>query len=227
MKKLINLAILFFTLSQANLYAQQHINIMNAFNHYKLRASENYNKLAFHVRSSVYKEVIGNTYSKDWEEAILIIDNQEIYSVKARHRLFDDELQILLNGQVKALYPHLMKGVAFRDRSIVSGTEEKENGLIHRFYTLLCGGSVELLRKETIECKIREGNVFELGKKTTGFYFRKNEEYVQKLNTSLKKLLNIFGDRKDEVKAFIRQNRLSTESEEDLKAIFQFYNQLE
>lgn len=226
MKRMLFLTILFF-ISLFNVSnAQQQINIMNAFNHYKLKASNDYSKLAFLVRNSTEKKIVGTTAEVAWKEAILLINQEEIYSVKARYRAFDDELQILLNDQPKAVYPHLIKGIAFEEKSMVSGAEKKEDGPMYYFYELMVDGQIELLCKEFVSYKTVGENTVELGKRKTDFYFRKQGKYVEKLNTSPKKLLSIFGGQQEAVKAFIKKHKLSTQSEADLKRIFQFYNQL-
>lgn len=205
---------------------QEQINIMNTFHQYKPKASTDYQKLLFLVRNSLDKQAEGDPYFNDWEDALLVVERGEIYSIRARYRTMDDEFQMKMNGQTKAIYPHLVEGIVFKNRVFLSGKEQRFDGLIDGYYELLVAGNAELLKKHSLTQKISKDDVIILGKHKQDFYFRNAEGYFEKVDTHARHLERLFPNHHTEVKAYLKQNRVKADDEAQLRQLFAYYNSL-
>ncbi|MEM1325069.1 MAG: hypothetical protein AAGI23_03895 [Bacteroidota bacterium] len=202
----------------------QSLHIMNAYRHYKFKAATNYHDLLFLVRNSLDKKVEGDAYLMDWEGALLFVDDDEVYSVSARYRVLDDEFQIDLNGQTKAIYAHLVKGIVFKDRIFVSGTELRSDGQLNGFYELLVNGDRQLLKKYTVTQKVRKDGVTEIGKKTVSYHFRSQTSFVEAIADYHQQPHVIFEDHQKVAKLYWKSNHLNIKKEADLRQYFEYFN---
>jgi len=206
--------------------AQVENSVLNAFQHYSVRASDDYSKLLFLVRSPVEKEVTGNAFFNNWEEAILVVKEQELYSVKARYQIYNDEFQIELNGKTKIVYPNLVKGVIFKDRIFVTGKFQQPDGLQYGFYEQLSGGNVELLKRYIIEHKVGKDGIVRLKTAESSLCYRKKGGLVEAIPSGHNHFFSIFNEYQDQIKIYYQESKLSLSKTSDLKQIFDFYNQL-
>jgi hypothetical protein len=199
---------------------------MSAYHHYKPKASTNYHDLLFLIRNSLPKEVDGNPYLMDWEDALLFVDEDKIYSVRARYRVLDDEFQLDMNGTIKAVYPHLIKGIVFKDRVFVSGTELRQDGQLHGFYEKLVNGHTSLLKKYTVNQKMNKEGVIEVGATHVTYHFRRGEEFVESIDEYRKRPCSIFVEHLQFAKSYWKSNKLSINEEADLHQFFSYCNEL-
>lgn len=205
---------------------QEQINIMNAFHQYKPKASMDYQNLLFLVRNSLDKKVEGNPYLNEWQDALLVVEQDEIYSIRARYRIMDDEFQLQMNGQAKAIYPHLIEGIVFEDRVFLSGKELKSDGPIDGYYELLVAGDAELLKKHSSVQKVNKDDVIVLGSRNHELYFRNADGYLEKVETYARHLEKIFPNHYTEIQSYLKSNRIKANDEAKLRQLFTYYNNL-
>lgn len=205
----------------------QTSSIKNAFDIYAQKnLKNNYNDLFFLTRNSLDKPVIGDPYLDDWKKAFLIDKDSNVFTVKARYRIFDDEFQILVNGETKAVYPNLIKGIVFEDKAFVALERETEDGLIYSFFELMVEGEINLLKQYNLFTKNKKGNIIITGS-SSKFYYQQEDELAYKLPNSSSKLEEFLVSRKgDDIKRFIKSQSLDFSSESDLIKMFNYCNTL-
>lgn len=222
MVKYMTLAILLFISLNSN--AQQQIKILNAFQHYKIQASNDYSKLLFLVHDNIISPLAEKTYFNDWENAFLVVNEQEIYSIKARYHIFDDTFYMLLNGQKKAIYPHLIQGIVFRNRVFVSRKEMLDSGLKDGYYEVLSDGEKKLLKKYIYNYKVdRKGNI-KLGNQKELIYTQHSQGLVREVDLAPNVFFDIFGENQVSIRTYAKENNLNLSKVNDLKNLFDYYN---
>ncbi|NJL75995.1 MAG: hypothetical protein HC892_14220 [Saprospiraceae bacterium] len=228
MDKWLGFGVLFFLFSFFTLQGQHEIQFLNGFKQLAAWSKENnQTQLLFLSRNSLEKKVNGNAFWNDWEPAFLVSQKGEVFAVTARHRLLDDELQIQEQDKIKAIYPNLIKGIAFEDKALmVATTQGDDGGLYYGYYQLLSEGKICLLKKITLEQKVNHRETVQIGKKTIKFYVKQANDDLAPFSCTMNQLLQIMVNHKEAVKTFIEQNSLSVSKEDDLKMVFDFYNNL-
>ncbi|MEL6721413.1 MAG: hypothetical protein AAFP82_22125, partial [Bacteroidota bacterium] len=206
--------------------AQQQIKILNAFQHYKIQASTDYSNLLFLVHENNKHTTFETTYLNKWEDAFLVVSENEIYSIKARYNIFEDAFYTKLHGKEKIIYPHLIQGVVFKDRIFVSRKEMLDSGLKDGYYELLSDGTKELLRKYAYNYKLdRSGNV-KLGSREENIYIKDHQGLVKKIDLTPKVFFDTFEEHQMAIKKYADSNALSLRNVDDLVTLFNYYNRM-
>ncbi len=206
------------------LYSQE-TSIKNAFDFYANEKLKNsYNDLFFLTRKSLEKKVVGNPYLKDWEKAFLIDKDSNVFSVRARYRIFDDEFQILVNNEPKALYPNLIKGITFENQAFVALKRKTEDGLIYSYFELLVEGELTLLKRIIPLTKNKKDYVMITGQ-SSEYYYQQGNEIAYKLPNANAELKEFFISRKGNYMAtYIEEQSSDLSKSSSLISLFQYYN---
>lgn len=206
--------------------AQQQIKILNTFQHYKLEASTDYSKLLFIVRDDNKHTSFETTYLNNWEDAFLVVEENDIYSVKARYNIFEDAFYVKINGEEKLVYAHLIEGVIFKDKIFVSRKEMIDSGLKDGYYELLSYGEREFLKKHIYTYKINKHGNVKLKVKKERIYIKNKKGLVEEFDLNAKTFYNNFKGKHNEVKKYIKNNALNLKKAEDLVVLFDYYNNI-
>ncbi|MEN0048890.1 MAG: hypothetical protein AAF806_17635 [Bacteroidota bacterium] len=218
------LAILLLIGLNSNVNAQQQINLLNAFQHYKIQASDDYSKLLFLIHEDQKQSLLEEAYLNKWEEAFLVVNEQEIYSIKARYHIFNDAFYVLFKGKSKVIYPHLIQGIVFKDRVFVSRKEMLDSGLKDGYYEVLSSGKKELLQKYSYRYKLNaKGNV-KLGARQKDIYIQNSQGLVYKIDLTPKQIFDTFGENQSLARTYAKKNGLTLSKVADLKNLFEYYN---
>jgi len=206
--------------------AQQQIKILNAFQHYKIQASNDYSKLIFLTRDADKHTKIDKAYLNNWEDAFLVVSEDEIYSIKARYHIFEDDFYMQYNGVQKLIYPHLIQGVVFKNRVFVSRKEMLDSGLKDGYYEVLSTGEKELFKKYIYTYKIdRQGNI-KLGSQKENIYIQNSQGLVEKIDLAPNIFFDTFGENQMAIKVYVKENSLNLNKSADLKRLFDYYNRV-
>lgn len=182
--------------------------------------------LLFLCYNSIDKEVSGDIYLSDfWQDGVLLDKEKNTYSVVARYRVFDDEIQIQVNNKVKGLHKQAILGIRIGSQ-IFMGKEFLDDGVVNfANFEVLSEGNVTLLKQ--YEMKIRQrGEKKEALPLQSSLYFLKEGEPAQLLSKKHASILALFEDHQQEVKSFLSKKKLNLNSEKDLIEIFEYYNSL-
>lgn len=204
----------------------QNTSIKNAFDFYaKKGLRSDYNTLYFLSRSATIKNTLGNPYLNNWEDAFLLQKEGQALGVKARYSILDDELLIKLNDEAKVVYPHLIKGVIFKERTLVAVPYIREDGKQYGFFELLSEGKYNLLKGYELVTKQKKNAIKIIERKSSLFYQFSNST-VYPLPTNVNELMDFFIEKEQAVKTFIKSEALDMQSEKDMTRLFNYYNDL-
>ena len=220
--------------AMSSVTAQNNTNILKAFPKFaKLSTSTNTTQLFFITRNSVDKKVVGNPYLSDWREAFLVSNEDEVFNVRARYRVFDDEFQIMLNGKVKAVYPQMVKGIIFKDQAFVPAKFEVNDRVAYSFFELKSEGAISLLKRHGMLVKSTKDGFLKINDQTDDLYYIVDEDdsskssVAERLSTKQKDVLKALGQYKQEVQTYASNNAVSYSKEEDIKKLFDYYNSIQ
>lgn len=185
-------------------------------------------------------KVLGDTYlDPRWSHSnVLLYENDKLIDgFPMRYDIHLDELEFKGKNGIKVLAGNKVKSFVWAD-SITRTPTFFINGKAFRnehdvpftgFFQVLEEGPVPLLKKTFIDIKKADYNVALNVGSPDDKILKKNKFYVLKENRvielpgSRKKFLNIFNDN-SRLEKFIKENGLSTSSEQDLKVILNYYN---
>jgi hypothetical protein len=181
--------------------------------------------LLFIVRSSIDKELLGNPFLNSWEEAFVLTKAGKVFKIQSRYRIFDDEFQVKVGNQVKAIYPEAVEGIVFKDRVFVTRNCKHPEGIKLCFLELLSEGSMNLFKRHMLVTKSTKSSIKIVGSKTQLLYANDND-VAYLLPTNSNEIMDLLLPKKKEIKQLITKNNLSTTKESDLVQIFDYYNEL-
>lgn len=184
------------------------------------------------TRTRKTKAVKGSLYlNEQWQPSLLLTHKDEVVQLPARYRVYDDEIQILHDGQVMKLFTDSIKAVKINSQIFMplaySDGKEKKVG----YFELLSEGNVDLLLRREMELQKSDYNpALNVGRRNDElvvkemYYYRKNSGTLRPLKQSKGAVLDALSNRKKAVANFAKANKLGVRKQEDLIAIFDFYN---
>lgn len=210
---------------------------LDSLNHIVRRGLNNPNYFAedtYISRGAAPKEVEGSLFLDErWQDAHILTPENEVVNVKARYRAYDDEMQVLgPNKQVMGLYPAKVRAIAVGKQVFIplefrSPEGEDKVG----YFQLLVEGEMALLLRRSLELARSDYNpALGIGDRNDRlelretYYFRRDEGSPQLLRQSKGSILKALGRRKKAVSEFARANQLNPRKQDDLIAVFRFYN---
>lgn len=185
--------------------------------------------------------VVGNSYlNEKWNRTTLLLYDVEkmLQGYSTRYEISEDMFEIKGSTEVKVLDGKRVKSFVWLDsltrvpHYFVNGRDYKneENVRLSGFFEVLTEGEMTLLKKTLVLVKQPTYNdKLDMGRRDTRiekknhFYYR-DKDTIRELPTTKKKLIPVFGDKAQAVEEFIRQNKLSPNDADHLKAIFEHYN---
>ncbi|HQU57986.1 MAG: hypothetical protein KDD02_08835 [Phaeodactylibacter sp.] len=222
---------LFFLNSTAQLDSLEH------FTHRGLNNANYFAEDSYISRGSAAKKVEGNLFlNEQWQEARVLTPGNEVIVTKGRYRIFDDEMQVLnAENEVLALYPAKVRAIAIGEQVFIPlqfRSPEGKNTV--GFFQLLVEGEMDLLLRRNMELVKSDYNpALNIGDRNDHleiqetYYYRYQDGNPQLLRQSKSGVLKALGRRKKAVASFAKENQLGARKQEDLIALFQFYNRQE
>lgn len=178
------------------------------------------------------KSISGSLYlNEQWQESLLLTPQDKVIALPGRYRVYDDEIQILFNGEVMKLFPDSIKAIKIKNQVFVplsysDGKQKKTN-----YFELLSEGTVDLLLLRKMELKKSDYNpALNIGQRNDElvvkeyYYYRKKSETLRPMKQTKGDVLKVLSNRKKAVAQFAKSNKLGVRKREDLAAIFNFYN---
>jgi len=186
-------------------------------------------------------KVIGDTYLEvQWKAASILLYEKDklIEGFPARYDIYLNELEIKGKNGIKTLKGDKVKSFVWIDSLtnspvyFVNAKEFKneDNVTLTGFFQVLIDGSLPLFKKTKIDVKEADYNVQLNVGSLDDKILKKDELYVVKghqvmeVPSSKKKLLQLFGDKSEDIQKFIKDNALKTNEEYHLTTIFKQYN---
>ena len=178
------------------------------------------------------KMVEGSLYlNEKWSESLLLTLRDEVIQMPARYRVYDDEVQILFEGKEMKLFPDSVRAVKIGTQVflplVYSDGKKKQKS----YFELLVEGTVDLLLHREMEIQKSDYNpALNIGRRNDEFviketyYYRKKSGNLRPLKQTKSDVLKVLSNRKKAIAQFAKTNKLGVRKQEDLVAIFNFYN---
>jgi len=187
-------------------------------------------------------KVVGDTYlSTEWKRSVILLydNNKLIEGFPVRYDIKSDDLEVKGRSDIKVLEGRKIKSFMWIDSSrsepyyFVNAKDFKEDGVpLTGFFEVLADGNSPLFKKVNISVKKADYNVtLNMGSrddkilKNSTYYFADGNR-VSEIPGSKKKFLQLLKSKADEVESYMDENGLSIKKEEELVAIFKYYNSL-
>jgi len=193
-----------------------------ADNQTETQKTKSSNNLYFLVKESFPLSTSKKKFLKnDFSSGVIFDYENTTYEVDLRYRFFDDEMQVMHLGKIKALTPQRVNKIIFKNEGgtqVFIPSKYLEKGIENLgFFEVKAEGKMSLLVAYRSQGK----------KPISKIYFYKNgESPAQSFSTKKSKFLKIFGDKKSQISKYIVSEKLSLKKEKDLLKIFEHYNTL-
>lgn len=185
---------------------------------------------SYYTKGTSPKTLEGSLYLQDnWVESRILTPEDEVVLAPARLRLFEEEMQVLQNGKVLALFPGKVKAVALGRSVFIPMNLGKNKGL--SYLEVLVTGSMDLFVHHQLKLKKSDYNpALNVGSRNDRlvlvetYYYRSDEGNPRRLTTTRPGILKALNRRKKAVGEFAKANELRPGKRADLIALFEFYN---
>jgi hypothetical protein len=174
-----------------------------------------------------------------WRKANITLYNsdQTIQNILTKYELRSNQLEVLIDGEIKVLDPKSVKSMVYYGRfdqphNFVNGKDLTLDGAPYR-------GLLEVIFQGKISVYKQYSYYIQPSNKNTALSTGTRDETIQNENhiyyavgTELnkfpkrKKMLELFGDKMQVMQKFIKDNDLNTSNEGHLAKIFEHYNSL-
>ncbi len=174
----------------------------------------------------------GSPYLEKNYSPAKIAASDNIYSVK--YNAYTDQMEVILNGDVKALNPISNYTVEFVNQNKVYKVFSNKKGEKGYFVVLFEGEKSVLLVKETIkfyyEVKPKSGydkyKPAQFNREKDRFYMGLKDASSTLLSNKKKDFYTTFGEFSEAIKKFVKSEKLNVKDSADLIAVFKYYDQL-
>lgn len=183
---------------------------------------KNSSKLFFLVTESFPLDEIGRKFlTENFIESTIIDFENEKFEVELRYRFADDEMQIMHQEKIKALFPQKIKKLIFKKGDslqtfIPKEYSDKKNTNLG-YFELLADGKMKLLKQYQKSGK---------EKIKTNLFYQTEDLPAKCFKVKKSSVLKLMKKHKSEVSKFIVKNKLNVKKEKDLTKVFDFYNSL-
>lgn len=187
-------------------------------------------------------KVIGDTYlSTEWKKSVILLyeKGRLIEGFPVRYDIKSDELDVKGRSEVKVLEGRKVKSFMWIDSTrtepyyFINARDFKEEGVpLVGFFEVLVDGNSPLFKKTDISVKKADYNVtLSMGSRDdkilkSSSYYLADGSSVSEIPGSKKKFLQLLKGKADEVESYMDTNNLSVKKEEELIAIFKYYNSI-
>lgn len=177
-------------------------------------------------------EYQGSPYLEKNYSPAKIAASENLYSVK--YNAYTDQMEVILNGDVKALLPNSNSTVEFVNEHKVYKVFRDPKGEKGYFVVLFEGKKSSLLVKESIkfykEIQPKSGydeyEPAQFKREENRFYMGLNDASSRFLSNKKKDFYATFGEFSEAIKKFVKSEKLNLKNQSDLIIVFSYYDQL-
>jgi hypothetical protein len=180
-------------------------------------------------------EVKGTPYLNEAyvDGTILFANNDR--KAPIRYNAYKDVIEFQMDGQARALdASSTIKRVTFGENTfVVEKYKDDKDVTRYGYFTLLDSGKASLYSKKVMKfTPSMKGRALdgsdqpaEFRRGPDAFYFKLASGDMTEIN-SIKSMIAAFPDKKDELSAFAKKEKISPRDEEELKKLIEYYNSL-
>ncbi len=169
---------------------------------------------------------------KEWSPAIIYTKNKEFLNCAARYNIHKNRMEVRVEDEIRVLQKKAFNGIIINEDLFINvSSGESEDGKKLNYFQVLAEGQLTLLKKHTLSQYTTGGTALyqNIG---TGTEYRANSELyychageeayrLKKGKKNISKILNIG---QDNIKSIAEVKDLGFKKEEDLVALFDWYN---
>lgn len=172
----------------------------------------------------------------DWTPMLVTdLKDQQLKLDSCNYHLEDETIFFLRDNKLYYLFPSQIKSAAAGERVFIPVSEKNTKHGPFKYYELLAEGKMILLKDVIVEKRkinnhpmgIDHGVIeYENTIKTKFYYSHDGLRSIHELPRSKNKLIKLFRSNRNRMVEFARDNQISPRSEQDLKAMFTYYNNI-
>ncbi|MEO0898077.1 MAG: hypothetical protein AAFY71_16830 [Bacteroidota bacterium] len=189
-----------------------------------------------------YQGVKGSPYwPEQWTKGSLMMKNEKwVKDVKIKYNSYSDQVVILLDGIEKAMINNMVPAfeinVEGKNYKFERIAREVAPPLIaHEYYQVIYKSDRisfyfqprKKLIKADYEGAYKTGNPYDEFQDDLHYFIGKNDSRLKRIKLNKRAVLKAMEDRKSEVKAFMKENKIVLNQPTDLIPVLKFYNQIE
>ncbi len=220
---------------------QMGANIRNEVNKTLVQVSE--------LRDSVYKDIAKISYKMassrrnqgfyldpTWQNSFIITKNEKVYHFSGRLNALNSAIEVNLDGDIRNIYAGQVKVAVIGNRTFLpfKGTNISQVRKMYAYMEVLSFGSTHLLvyylfRSQTGDTSQLSPSMSNNTKfKIIPLYYSIGiNGKLARLKSSKRKVLALFGPKREEMETYVKANKLRFSDKEDLTQIFDYFNGLE
>ncbi len=233
MKKSLLTLVLILLISASFQVKAQKFYIRDIFEFYNDINSEG---LSTTQKQKTYSQIDGSPYyHKDFiEGAIITKDGVKYDKIPLRYNAYDDRMEYKHKSGIAFYFtrPEDYKEIIIEDTHFVYGDFTNGKDLIPSYYELMNDGKVSLLKKTKRSLREAEPAKPFSDPKPAKFVSKPDMYFILKDGKKLyeikngKAIISILKDKKEEISAYIKANKLKAKKENDLIKIISYYNEI-
>lgn len=165
-----------------------------------------------------------------------MVEAVSIEGLKYRYDIYSDEMQLILDNDTASINrPLSLKSIEIGAQKFVYAVYKTgENSVAAGYFEIIEEGKLAGLLRREMELKqdIYVQN-YGGGGGTKDFYFKENRSYYFRFDqdiavkiTNKKRFLEVIPDHRNQVKAFMKSEKISFRKPEDIKLLVSYYNDL-
>jgi hypothetical protein len=172
-----------------------------------------------------------------WHQGKLVLDGGDTLRGQLKYNLQNDLVQLQINGRLETFTPRKVVFFEIFDQAVrkyrqfyslpYSGEAQYKTTV---FFELMEEGKMTLLCRENLEYKTYSSGYY-YGSYTrlvlvNHFFFLKEDGSIIRFSGNKNDLLDLMGDKADQVKRFIKTNKISFDNKYGFAAAIEYYNSL-
>lgn len=190
------------------------------------------------IKEEQSTDIQGNHYLyEEWHQGNITLKNgHQMKNIDFRYNLKTHQIELKSSNRTQVI--HLNNIYQFeipqqeKSQLFLSYTSLKSNRAIYGIFEVLSKGKIQLLRKPLLKLQRADyvpthnvGNKNDMYIQAQEFYIIQNQELIS-VKAKKKNILSLLHLHEEEIALFVKKHQLHCRKIEDLKKIFDFYNQL-
>lgn len=185
-------------------------------------------------KNNIPANVVGSPYFEEkFIFGTVFIKDSESYNAKMRYNAYNDEIEMKEQGKTISLMKRDYIKAEMNGTMIAIHGYMSKNLLKKGYFMELNKGEAKLLLKKSMELSE--------GKKATSsyskdsppkfsakeeYYISKNDNPANQIKLKAKDIINTLSDKKSELEAYVKENKLKIKTSEDAVLLVNYYNSL-
>jgi hypothetical protein len=187
------------------------------------------------MRNAPEEKIEGTPYlATEFVEGDVQSNKGRYSGIPLRYNMYEDQMEFEYNGTIYVLDPApAIAKVSFANYDFIVGEFDAKGKMKNGFFELLDSGKVTLVARKNVIYKPREEPTAMQYEVKLARYDRLNDVLYYRMATgpfvkaaNLKKIIANLPDKKEELTAFVKKEKLSNTDENDIRMLFRYYNSL-